>query len=186
MNQGKAIKTVLATLLVLPLLLATHAAIALTSDGEQAIEIEADEFLLDDAQKFSVYTGSVVLTQGSIRVSGSRLTVKYDENDEIHEMLVDGKLARFKQQADSGEWTDGESLRIEYFPQKEELFLLKKARVKQGGKVFSGDRIIYDIAKSVVKAHSTSTHVPGADAGDKPQKRERVKIVLPPRQKKQN
>ncbi len=183
MNHGKAIKSILVALLGAGLLLSSNSLSALTTDGQQPIEIEADEFLLDDALGLSVYTGSVVLVQGSIRVTGSRLTVKYDQNDEIKEMLVDGKLANFKQQKDTGEWTNGESIRIEYYPQKEELLLLKSAKVTQAGKIFSGDKIIYDIANSIVKAHGSQTQLPGAANGDKSVPRERVRIVLPPKKK---
>ena len=46
---------------------------ALSSDKDQPIEIEADHAKLDDIQRVAVYQGDVVITQGSIRLNGDIL-----------------------------------------------------------------------------------------------------------------
>ena len=48
-------------------------AMALSSDKDQPIEIEADHAKLDDIQRVAVYQGDVVITQGSIRLNGDIL-----------------------------------------------------------------------------------------------------------------
>ena len=46
----------------------------LASDKDQPIEVEADSAELDDAKKISIYRGNVVVTQGTIRMTGDVMT----------------------------------------------------------------------------------------------------------------
>ncbi|MDX1519199.1 MAG: LptA/OstA family protein, partial [Gammaproteobacteria bacterium] len=54
---------------------------ALTTDKDQPIEIEADAAELDDRKNVTVYTGNVIVTQGSIRMTGEKMTVYYTDDN---------------------------------------------------------------------------------------------------------
>ncbi|RME34494.1 MAG: lipopolysaccharide transport periplasmic protein LptA [Gammaproteobacteria bacterium] len=160
------------------LLLCGAAAFALPDDAEQPIAIEADAFELDDLQGIAIYSGAVVATQGSIRLEGDKLTVRYDKNQDLDEVLLQGKLARFRQQREvGGEWIKGKARRIEYYPKKDLLILLQQAEVTEGKRLIKGDRIEYDIANARVKARKATT------SAGKEKKGGRVRIVIPPKKK---
>ena len=69
----------LALLSVAATLAATHG-FALESDADQPIHIEGDDAQIDQNNETIVYTGSVEVAQGSLRVSGDRMVVKINGN----------------------------------------------------------------------------------------------------------
>jgi lipopolysaccharide export system protein LptA len=163
-----------AALLALP----AGQAAALSSDKDQPIEVEADYAELDDSIGETVYRGSVVIVQGSMRLTGDQLTVFYAEDRKLKRALMVGQPARFKQRPDRAQVDDeGEALRIEYFAQDELLVLQDKARFTQGERSFSGAEITYDTTRSLIKAYGSGQAATGGKpAGDGG----RVRIVLPP------
>ncbi len=167
-------------LLLVLLLLGSSTAPALPDDAEQPIAIEADAFELDDLQGIAIYSGAVIATQGSIRLEGDKLTVRYDDNQDLDEVLLQGRLAHFRQQREvGGDWIKGKARRIEYYPKKDLLILLQQAEVSEGKRLIKGDRIEYDIAHARVKARKAAT-----SAGKGKKKGGRVRIVIPPKKKK--
>jgi len=163
------------------LLLAAGAAQALSTDSEQPIEIEADFAEFDDVAGTAIYKGGVVAVQGSIRVTGDVMTVKFTDARDMKEILVDGKPATFRQRPDGKqEDVEGEGLRVEYFMQENLVYVKRNASLREEGKLLSGDEIVYDTARSVVTARKAPAAA--AEAGDKGGKapRQRVRVVLPP------
>ncbi|MFT4560774.1 MAG: lipopolysaccharide export system protein LptA [Gammaproteobacteria bacterium] len=155
---------------------------ALASDSEQPIEIQADFAELDDQEGKTIYLGNVVVTQGSIKMTGDKLRVNFAEDQELEDVFIEGRPAYFKQTPDSGDDVEGEGLLIEYHALKSLLHLIQKAKLTQGQRVFTGDRINYDTAKSVITAHGSPKQV--NTVGQPPRKRERVRIIIPPKKKK--
>ncbi len=174
----------LAVLLVLGLLAPNRPVMALTSDADKPIEIEADYFELDDQKGETIYKGNVIMTQGSMRMTGDKLTAYYNEEQGLDKAFLDGNLATFRQRRDgSDEYTEAEARRLEYYPGTETLLLKTRAKVTQGKRMFSGDRIEVDIRNSVVKARGADTRArPGKKGAGK--SGGRVKIVIPPKKKK--
>ncbi|MFT4580706.1 MAG: lipopolysaccharide export system protein LptA [Gammaproteobacteria bacterium] len=155
---------------------------ALASDSEQPLEIEADFAELDDQEGKTVYIGNVVVTQGSIKMTGDKLRVNFAEDRELEDVFIEGQPAYFKQTPDSGDDVEGEGLVIEYHALESLLHLIQKAKLTQGERVFTGDRINYDTEKSLITAHgSPKTAV---TVGQPPPPRERVRIIIPPKKKK--
>lgn len=155
---------------------------ALTADRDQPIEVEADFAEFDDLAGTAVYKGNVVAVQGSIRVTGDVMTVRFTSEREMKEILVDGAPATFRQRPEGKEeYVEGEGLRVEYFLLENLIYLRRNAKLREEGKLLSGDEIIYDTARSVVTARKApNDRVEGkADAAAKP--RQRVRVVLPPR-----
>ncbi|MBI2800770.1 MAG: lipopolysaccharide transport periplasmic protein LptA [Gammaproteobacteria bacterium] len=176
-------KNVLALSLVAILLsLRSLNALALTTDTEQPVEIEADFAELDDQQKQTTYTGNVVVVQGSIRMTGDKLIANFDDDRQMQDVYLDGKPAFFKQTPDGAKQDiEGEGLKIEYHAQKNLLYLIDKARLKQGERLFEGYRINYDTKNSII----TGRGAPSAakEDGAAPRRSGRVKVIIPPKHK---
>ena len=65
----------------LPILLSLGAALgsvsawALPNDQEQPIRIQADDAQLDDKNGVATYKGDVIITQGSMKITGNTVTI---------------------------------------------------------------------------------------------------------------
>ena len=168
------------SLFTLCLLLAVDAA-ALVTDSEQPIEIQADFAELDDQEGKTIYVGNVVVTQGSIKMTGDKLKVNFSEARDLEDIFIEGRPAYFKQTRDSGDDVEGEGLLIEYHAQKNLLHLIEKAKLTQGDRIFTGNRINYDTEKSLITARAAPKPPPGAV---KPAPRQRVRIIIPAKKSK--
>ena len=158
-------------------------ACALSTDKDQPIEVEADAGELDDVKNITIYTGDVVVTRGSIRMTGDKMTVYYDENDDIDTLIMEGRPATYRQLPDNSKiYDEAEALRMEYYELKNLVILLRNAKVRQERYNFSGERIEYDTELSQVKAWSDIDKSKSGDKSSKPKKQERVKIIIKPKQ----
>ena len=145
---------------------------ALASDKDQPIDLEADSVELDEAKGLSIYSGSVLLKQGTLQVRADKVTVRHTGTKPA-KVEAEGRPVRFQQLPDkSTEPVRGEALQAVYEVNSEELVLLGNAVLSQGRDTFRSDRIVYDRVKSVVKA--------GAAAKGK----ERVRITVDPKGRK--
>lgn len=169
-------------LALLPALWAPTAS-ALKSDRDQPIEIEADFAELDDEEGTTIYIGNVIVTQGSIRMTGDRLRVNFTEARDLKDAYLEGRPATFKQTPDNAEHdVEGEALLIEYHALESFLYLIEKAKVTQGERLFQGHRINYDTEKSIITARSARAGK--ADKDEQPKETSgRVRIIIPPRKK---
>ena len=82
------------------------------------------------------------------------------------------------QDIDRLDHVEGEGLIIEYHAKKSLLHLIQKAKLTQGNRLFTGDRINYDSAKSVITGRGTPKT---QQQSDTPPKRNRVKVIIPPK-----
>ena len=175
LNKNKNLKIAFSLLL----LALSMPAMALESDKDQPIEIEADTGELDDVKNISIYRGNVITIQGTIRMTGDKMTVYYTEDDEMDYMIMEGRPATYKQLPDDSSVYDyAEALTMEYYEQKEYVILIEEALVTQEGLRFSGDRIEYDTKLSQVKAWSNKSTQKKTDEKAPPKKKERVKIII--------
>jgi len=141
---------------------------ALSSDKDKPVEIEANSFKLDDAKKVTIYSGNVVITQGSLEIQADKVTI-YGTRGQLNKIIATGNPAKLKQQPDGDEEIiRGKASRFEYIASKATLVLTDNATLWQGGSTFSSDRIIYDSKHAIVKA------------GDKSSGSTRVKVTLEP------
>ena len=131
---------------------------ALSSDRDQPINLEADSADIDDIKGISIYTGNVILTQGSMIIKSHKLTLYTDKNNELEKAVAVGtkkKLATFKQRPE-GKDKDlrARAITMIYYLNQDKIHLLKQAYVWQAGDTFSGDKIIYDTKNETVVASS--------------------------------
>jgi len=166
----------------LTLALGAGGALALSTDSEKPIEIEADFAELDDTAGITVYRGNVVVTQGSMRMSGDKLTVNFTDEQELKNVFLQGRPARFKQRPDNKDVdTEGEAMQIEYHAKESLLYLIEGAKLNQGEKLITGHRITYDTDRSILTARKARTTEVAKD--DEPTSGGRIRIIIPPKKK---
>ena len=161
-------------LALVALFLASGAA-AERSDRDKEIVVGADRLTADDANRTSTFEGSVVVTQGTMRMTASRVTVK--EDAERHKFYVaSGSPVTFRQKRDKvDEWVEGFAERAEFDDRNDVLRLYSRARVKSNQNELAGDFISYDMKREVAE-------VSGAPPGKAAAPDSRVKvIILPPK-----
>ena len=134
-------------------LLIANPVLALSTDRKQPISIEADEAMIDDAKGIAVYTGNVIVSQGSIRINSAKLTLHYTNKQTLEKAVATGKPVRFKQTPD-GKKPDlhAKAHRMEYYAHKDMLHLTKEAMVWQGEDKFTGAHISYDTKRGIIRA----------------------------------
>ncbi|MFT5117164.1 MAG: lipopolysaccharide export system protein LptA [Kiritimatiellia bacterium] len=143
---------VLTTLFILSLSICAGQVIALADDKDQPINVSADKARKNDKQGLTVYQGDVVITQGSIRITGEIISI-YDTAGTVDKIVATGKPAKFKQQPEpQSEYIIANGSTIEYDVKAESLLLLENALLLQEGNTTNSNKIIYDMKTAVVNA----------------------------------
>ncbi len=145
------------------------------ADREKEIVVGADRLTADDNAKTSTFEGSVVITQGTMRMTANKVTLREDK-DRHKYYVANGAPVTFRQKRDNvDEWIEGFAERAEFDDRSDVLKLFSRARVKRNNDELTGDVITYDMKKEVAE-------VTGAPANAKSQNAGRVKvIILPPK-----
>lgn len=167
--------------LLLILLLLALPAKAEKADREKPIELEADTVTVNDAKKTSVYTGDVVLTQGTLVIHGDKLVVHEDSQGFQHSTSYGNpsKPTTFKQKLEGkDEYMTGSAQRIEYDARMDKVQLYTKAWVKRGDDIVHGDYIMYD-----ANAEYAEVIGGGSQAATPATPQGRVRAVIQPKKK---
>ncbi len=151
---------------------------ALSTDRNQPIEVHADRFNGDEVKQTAVYTGNVVVDQGSMNLTGRRLELAITPRG-YRRATIDGAPARFKQQSDPktpgiDEWMHAHADKIIYDEETDQITLLGKARLSRSENgiqkdMTSGEKIVYDM-------RNARSQVEGGQKG-------RVTTIIAPRNK---
>lgn len=173
-------KLVFATLVAL-----VQTAFALDSDRNQPASVEADEVEYDFRTGVRTYKGNVIVEQGSLRITGDKLVVKY-KDDKLESATAWGNLASFKQRPE-GKSQDvvGKGKKILLDQVRNTLTLVDSASLQQGTDVAKGEMIVYDINKdklSIKGTASTKTKKQAAEKTDQTAKPGRAKVIITPGQ----
>jgi lipopolysaccharide export system protein LptA len=163
-----------------PLLLAAAVAAspawAEKADREKEIVINADRVTADDAHRVSVFDGDVVITQGTMRITANKVTVREDPQRHKYYVAV-GNPVTFREKRDNvDEYVEGYAQRAEFDDLHNLLHLYDKARVKSNQNEITGDYISYDMNREVAQ-------VSGAPPGQTPPPNSRAKVVIIPPKK---
>ena len=108
--------------LILPMQLS-----ALSNDGQQPIQVEADSLELRDQENISIYTGNVRLNQGSLEFRCEKLTLHFDDQKQLVLMEMTGEPATFRQLDDAKQEMNGQAEQLQYRQSESILVLLGKA-----------------------------------------------------------
>lgn len=126
--------------------------LALSSDKNQPTTIDSNKMTYDDKKNVNVFSGNVLLTRGTLVVTGNKLTLTQKE-DGTQFAVVEGEPARFQQQRDSEPtqtlFIKGRASRIDIDGAKEIVTLTNNANIqKLDGKAIteeiSGKVIVYE------------------------------------------
>ncbi len=172
MNPNKFSALLLSSCLLLPAL-----ASALPSDSEQPIHIQADTADLDDKKGTATYRGNVIITQGTLKITGHTVTLMQGKSGDVEYFKSVGNPAYYEQIPNQGDdllQADGKT--IEYFMPKDTIVITDQARVMQSGNTSRGEKITYNIKQEQV---SVGRAKPGSVSQPEP----RVHMVIQPKKK---
>ncbi len=143
---------------------------ALSTDSQQPMHIEADRAELDETRRVTIYEGSVVIVQGSMRINANRVDFYYDEDRGLDKAVALGQPARYEQLPDdSDEPVRAKALRMEYYATRNILYLIDDAKVTQSGDTVTGDRITYDMQRNKARAERVK------------EDDERIRVIIQPK-----
>ena len=130
-------------LISLGLAAASSTSWALPSDRDQPIRVQADSAELDDKQGVAVYRGSVVITQGSLKITGDTVTLTQNQTGDLEVFTAVGKPAYYEQQPSADKQiVKAYGLTIQYYASNERIVLIDQAKVIQEGNTFEGEKIV--------------------------------------------
>jgi lipopolysaccharide export system protein LptA len=157
--------------------LGSAAAWALPSDRDQPIRIQADTAELDDKQGVAVYRGDVIITQGTLKITGDTVTITQTASGDIDVFTSVGNLAYYEQKpAVDKDIVKAYGKTIQYFASNERIVLIDQAKVIQEGNTFEGEKIVYDTRRQIVNAgRATGNNVS--------MPRPRIDMVIQPKNK---
>jgi lipopolysaccharide export system protein LptA len=175
--------------MMLATLLWAPAGFTLSTDREQAIEIEADSAEVDDEKGVAIYKGDVVIVQGTLKITGDKVTISYGDDGDFKKMVTLGNPAHFNQLPDGkknspANYQRAQASRMEYIKATDIIVLLGNAVYGQGGDKVAADRIDYDSRKGRMKARTMTASKKTGKSGSTSKKRSRVRITLQPKKKK--
>ncbi|OPG71047.1 lipopolysaccharide transport periplasmic protein LptA [Pseudomonas ogarae] len=169
----------------LPILLSLGAALgsasawALPTDRDQPIRIQADDAQLDDKNGVATYKGDVIITQGSMKVTGNTVTITRTPSGDIDVVTSMGNLAYFEQMQTAGDTkpVQGYGVTIQYHASQDRVVLIDRAKVvDKDNNVTQGEKIVYDTNKKLASA--------GRATGSKvTESRPRIDMVIQPKKK---
>ena len=126
---------------------------ALPSDSSQPINIQADSAEMDDKRGVAIFRGDVIITQGTLKITGDTVTISLNKSGDIDVFTSLGKPAYYEQQPSTDkEIIQAYGLMIQYFANNEKIIILDQAKVIQQGNTFRGEKIVYDTQKQIVTA----------------------------------
>jgi lipopolysaccharide export system protein LptA len=166
---------------LLPLLLAAIFAFPSPARAEKAdrgkeVNVVADKLTADDANSISTFEGSVVITQGTMRVTAARVVVTEDDEG-FKRYVASGAPVTFRQKREKADdFIEGNAERAEFDDRTEVLKLFNRAKMKSPQGEINGDFISYDRAKEFFQVLGAA---PGAPAAPNA----RVKATLIPPKK---
>ena len=156
------------------------AGLALTTDAEQPIHIEADRAEADESKRVTIYRGDAVITQGSLRITGDTVWIYFNTEDEFVKLVSVGSPAHLRQLPDgSDDYRTADAKRLEYYAQKNLILMLGNAVYGQGQDRIQAERIEYDSKRGRMLARATPSN-----KSKTAKTRSRVKIQIMPKKKK--
>ncbi len=145
----KLIKSILAT----ALLSVSFSATALKGDTDQPINIDSGSQSLDMENNVVVFSDNVVITQGSIKINASKVTITRQEGKK-ETIDASGSPVTFQQTLDNGKPVNGKGNSVHYDLGTEFLTLIGNAELKQLDSFIKAEKITYDVKKQQLKATS--------------------------------
>ncbi len=140
---------------------------ALDSDRDAPINLEADKATFNQKTGVTVYSGNVIVTQGTIRLEADNVVAVLDANRTIKNVTATGKPARFQQKIslDKG-IVYGKGDQLFYDATTAQLTLTGRAYLSQDGSSFNSNILRYGMTQGDIEGNGNS--------------QQRVQMVIPP------
>lgn len=149
-------------------LLVSQASFALKSDTSQPINVHSAQQDVDIQKNIVIFTGNVVVTQGSIKINADKVVITRPDGNQGKEVIEGyGNPATFYQMQDNGKPIRGNSLKMRYQVAEQQLILTGNAYVEQQNSHINANQITYLVQQQKMQATSekgkpvTTTLVPG-------------------------
>jgi len=125
-------------------------------DAQKPIEITADQLEFSKKSGKSIYTGHVIVTQGSMKLTGDKVIMLHPQQ-KIQKVEVYGRPAYFKKYLPTEKkWNQGHAQTIIYWATSKKIRLIGQAFFQQGNSnQISGPELIYDMNQQTLQAHAT-------------------------------
>ena len=150
-------------------------AYALPSDANEAIRLLADKATYSERTGVTTYSGSVTITQGTLKMAADNLTVNLTPSRDIESAVATGRPATIQQIVTQEKGlAKGQANRIDYNVKTGLVTLTGNAHLTQNGGSFSGNVIRYSLKVGDIEATAGST---GGVS-------QRVELVFPPQPNK--
>ena len=155
------------------------------ADRKKPIQIEADAVTYDDLKQVSVFTGHVIMIQGTTVIRGDRIETRQDpQGYQYASAFADpGKLASFREKRDSvDEYIEGYGERIDYDGKQQIVLLTTRALVKR----LAGIQLLDEVHGSVIRYDAYNevySAVKGPDQVSPNNPKGRVRATLIPQNK---
>lgn len=163
-------------------LLTLRTASALESDASQPISVLADSAEFNPDQGIAIYSGSVEIEQGSLKVKAHKVTVYRNTDGEIDKIIAEGKDQRVHMQQQPNPEdavVHAFAMSIVYQATAQEVELTRQAELENGKDKFSGERIRYHLQNKRIQAWGQGNNQTS------PSNDGRVKIILFPTENKE-
>lgn len=125
---------------------------ALANDNKKPATLSADQVDFNHKTGKGVYTGHVIIVQGTTEIHADKLITYTDpKNNKLAKAIAYGKPARYQtlpKQQQTMFYARADT--ITYYPQKKLIFLSGNAHVKQGKNLLTSPHIKYNISQGEV------------------------------------
>ncbi|WP_350560371.1 lipopolysaccharide transport periplasmic protein LptA [Psychrobacter sp. CAL346-MNA-CIBAN-0220] len=140
---------------------------ALPSDANQAIKLLADKATYSERTGVTSYSGSVIITQGSLKMTADNITVNLSQQRSINSAIATGRPATMQQIVSQEKGlAKGQANKIDYNAMTGIITLTGNAKLTQNGASFAGNVIRYSLKAGDVEATAGGN--------------QRVELVFPP------
>ncbi|GAA0313279.1 lipopolysaccharide transport periplasmic protein LptA [Psychrobacter aestuarii] len=152
------------TVMLLALPLYSH---ALPSDGNQPIKLLADKATYSERTGVTSYSGNVIITQGTLKMTADNITMNLSPNRSINSAVATGRPATMQQVITQEKGlAKGQANKIEYNAVTGIITLTGNAKLTQNGASFAGNVIRYSLKAGDVEATAGNS--------------QRVELLFPP------
>jgi len=162
--------------------LSAGSVLAERGDSDKPVHLESDRATVENTgrsnsnDRISVFTGNVVLTQGTLIIRSDKMVIRENANG-FQNVTAYGNLVSFRQKRDGmDEYIEGWGERMEYDSAADKVELFNRARLKRGLDEVHGDYISYNATTEFFQVNN----------GIKTKSNSRVRAVIQPKKKKKN
>ena len=140
--------------LLLSLMLVTLSLQAKQSDYKEKVYVDSVRQQAELADNKVTFFDDVIITQGTIKITASKVEVIRHGDKGAEEMIAYGNPATFYQVMDNEKPVNAEASQINYKLKDKLVTLIGNAQLKQEDSQVNGDVIRYDIQKQQMMAES--------------------------------